>query len=357
MPDLVRLPHARGPRTTALTRRLLLAACAAFVVLASAAGPAVAAPSTSPTGSDAPGLGIRLLEAPLALAKDPRAQNYIVDNLPPGTTITRRFQVSNNTGAQRIVSLYPGAASIQETGGFVLEDGRAQNELTSWMSVTPRTLTIPDGRAADATVRIAVPRTATETERYAVIWAETSGGTATRGGISTVSRVGIRTYLSVGPGNGPPAQFSIGQVTPGRSSSGAPQLTVQTTNTGKRALDPEGTITLTGGPGGISTGTVKGSGGSVAPGGMGNVVFGFDSALPDGPWTANISITSGTVNRTGTSSVTFPAKGMSRSSPVDQSDGGGTSWWIWVGGVALLVVVVGGGVIVFLRRRSGEVTS
>ncbi len=221
----------------------LVVGCLVLLV-GSPGAPADAAPTPGT------GLGIRLLEAPVALKNDPRAQSYIVDNLPPGTTITRKIEVSNATGTSQQVSLYPGAATIPQGQGFTVLDGRAANELTSWISVTPSTVTVPDGSAKDAEVRIAVPRDATETERYAVVWAEIRGSAPSGGGIVGVSRVGIRVYLSVGAGNGPPADFRLGTLSPGRSSSGAPQLTVDVENVGMRALDPRGTVTLSDGPAG-----------------------------------------------------------------------------------------------------------
>ena len=51
---------------------------------------------------------------------------------------------------------------------------------------------------------IAVPRDAAPGERYGVVWAEVRAAAPAAGGITQVSRVGIRIYLSVGPGGRPP---------------------------------------------------------------------------------------------------------------------------------------------------------
>jgi hypothetical protein len=326
--------HPR-PRRGALA---LLVAC--LVVLAGSTGaPAGAAPKPGT------GLGIRLLEAPVALKDDPRAQSYIVDNLPPGTTITRKIQVSNATGSTQRVSLYPGAATIPSGQGFTVLDGRAGNELTSWISVTPAEATLPDGGTRDAEVRIAVPRNATEAERYAVVWAEIGGSAPAGGGIVGVSRVGIRVYLSVGPGNGPPADFRLGSLTPGRSSAGAPQLVVDVENTGQRALDPRGTVTLSDGPGGVSAAPVTASGASIGPGQRGSVVFPFDKAIAAGPWKAAVSVSSGPITRDSTGTISFPGA----SDTVQQSSG--TPWWVWlIVGVAVAGALVLGLVLVVRRR-------
>ncbi|MGZ8178993.1 hypothetical protein ACXVUM_13775 [Williamsia sp. SKLECPSW1] len=336
----------------ALSRRTLRTCLALLVgglvaVTGAPGAPAVAEPSSSP-GAPGTGLGIRLLEAPVSLEKDPRAQTYIVDNLPPGTTIERTFEVSNATGSPQQVSLYPGAATIPSGEGFTVQDGRATNELTSWMSVTPATITVPDRAARTATVRIAVPRDATETERYAVVWAEIRGAAPSGGGIVGVSRVGIRVYLSVGPGNGPPADFRLAAVTPGRAADGSPQVTVGIENVGRRALDPRGTVTLSDGPGGVSAAPVSGSGGSIAPGDRGTVTFPFDRALAAGPWKASVSVSSGVVTRDTSTTITFP--GAAESSDSD----GGTAWWVWVvAGVVIVAAVVVASVLLIRRRRSG----
>lgn len=311
--------------------------------------PAAAQPSSPPeTG----GVGIRLLEAPVALKDDPRAQAYIVDNLPPGTEITRRIEVRNSSSTERDISLYPASASIADDGGFEVGDDRAVNELTTWMSVKPAEVTLAPNATAEATVTIKVPKDAPEGEQYAVVWAQTAND-RTGVGIQNVSRAGIRTYLSVGPGNGPPAAFDISEMVAQRTESGAPEVLAKLTNTGGRALDPRGTLTLTGGPGGISTSPVNGSGGSIAPGKTGTISFALDPAIPAGPWDATVEISSGLVNEKSTVSLTFPDKGSVTAGSSDSENG--TSPWIWVAAaVALLVAAALAVVLVVMRRRKTQ---
>ncbi len=288
----------------------------------------------------------------MALEGDPRALSYIVDNLAPGTVIDRRFEVINDTGADASVRLYAGAAEITQDGGFTFADGASPNELTSWMTVTPSEVTVPAGASTEGLVTIAVPADATETERYAVVWAEVNGA-AGPGGMSTVSRVGIRTYLSVGAGNGPPEDFSVTTVTPGRSETGAPVVTVGVDNTGGRALDPSATVTLTRGPGGISAAPVTGSGASIAPGSSGSVTIELDPALPAGPWTADVTVTSGRVSRDGSGQVTFPDAGTGDSSALATSSG--STPWVWIV-VAIAVIVVVAATLLAFRRRAKDAT-
>ena len=93
------------------------------------------APSPTPV-APAPGIGIRLLDGPTGALSDPRAQRYIVDQLGPGTTISRRIAVTNGSAQPTHVSLYAAAAAIHN-GAFRAVDGRGANELTTWMTMSP----------------------------------------------------------------------------------------------------------------------------------------------------------------------------------------------------------------------------
>ena len=64
------------------------------------------------------GVGVRLLDVPADAVNNPRAREYIVDNLTPGTAIRRRIEVSNSTKAELHVAIYPAAAAISQ-GSFV----------------------------------------------------------------------------------------------------------------------------------------------------------------------------------------------------------------------------------------------
>jgi hypothetical protein len=70
-----------------------------------------------------------------------------------------------------------------------------------------------------------------------VVWAEARSTPSAGGGITQVSRVGIRVYLSVGPGGPPAADFTIDSLTARRSPDGRPVVLASVHNTGGRALD------------------------------------------------------------------------------------------------------------------------
>ncbi len=332
--------------------RTLLAFLAAFLVAAGMPAAAFAQPD-QPGGTPAGSIGIRLLDAPVALQDDPRAQTYIIDNLPPGTTITRHVMVTNNTGAPAKVDVYAGPAQIAD-GGFVPEDRGETSELTSWISVHKPTLELDNGQEAEVTVTIAVPKDAPEVEQYAVIWASLTTPNAT-GGIATESRVGVRVYLSVGEGNGPPSDFTIDKLTPRRDADLGAQVVATVTNTGGRAVDVSGTLALSDGPGGLSAGPLDATGSTIAPGATGEVVLAVpnSASLPAGPWTAEVKLQSGVKKHDMSASLTFPAEGDGESA----GDSGSFPWVLVSVVVALLLVGLGIGVYLLARRRAATGSS
>ena len=241
------------------------------------------------------GVGIRLLDIPAATQNDPRARSYIVDRLAPGITIERRIQVQNKSNSAQSVRIYPGAATIKD-GSFIGGNDPAVNELTTWTSINQPQLDLPAGQEADVQVTINVPADAAEDEHYGVVWAEVRSTPAKGTNIVQASRVGIRIYLSVGPGNGKPADFTITSLTTARDTDGNPQLMAKVTNTGGRALDITGDLKLTEGPGGLSAGPFPlQQATTISPGDKQNVIFTLDAELPNGPWEAHLRLKSGLI--------------------------------------------------------------
>ncbi|MEA2685633.1 MAG: hypothetical protein QOE93_828, partial [Actinomycetota bacterium] len=248
-------------------------------------------------------VGIRLVDAPTNRTNDPRAHEYIVDHVAPGTTITRRVEVANGTAKTQAVQLYAAAGTIQG-GNFQFGDGHAANELTSWTTVDPGTVGPPPGGKSLATVKIAVPKNASAGERYAVVWAELPAAVPSGGGVGEVNRVGVRIYLSVGPGGEPPTDFQITTLQGRRAGDGSPVVAATVHNTGGRALDLSGELSLTSGPGGLSAGPFSATLGTTL--GLGQtepVQVTLDKALPNGPWDAKITLRSGTTVRDASASI------------------------------------------------------
>jgi hypothetical protein len=268
-------------------------------------GATTAGTAPSPGAS---GIGIRLLDVPAATQTDPRARSYIVDRLPPGTTIKRRIQVQNNSSTAQTVRVYTGAAHISD-GSFVGEADPSANPLTTWTTVDQSHISLTPGITANLTVSIAVPQDAPEGEQYAAVWAETRAA-ASGTQVVQASRVGIRVYLSVGEGNGKPADFSITALTAGRDENNRPQLSADVTNTGGRALDISGDLSLTGGPSGLSAGPFAlNQTTTIAPGETRAVAVAMDPQLPNGPWEAKLRLKSGLVEHVAAAPITFPDVG------------------------------------------------
>lgn len=179
----------------------------AIAVSASVLAPSTSTAAPAPRGThhDPGSIGIRLVDVPAKLADDPRAREYIIDNLVPGTIIHRRIRVVNKSTSTQHVDVYPGAAAITH-GSFIGARAGTRNDVTTWTKLGHSSLDIPAGGNADDTVTIAVPADAAPGERYAVLWAQVSDAHGA-GGVTLVTRTGIRLYLSVG-GDNPPLRPS-----------------------------------------------------------------------------------------------------------------------------------------------------
>ncbi|HEY8913423.1 hypothetical protein [Lacisediminihabitans sp.] len=276
--------------------------------VAAAVMPSRTIDSTAPAPE--PGIGVRLIDVP-ASVDDPRARVYIVDHLAPGSVVDRRIEVTN-TGASGVrVALYPGAATIAD-GAFLGQADRTANDLSTWVSLDVTAFDIPGSGSARATVRIATPTDAAPGEHYGVVWAEVRSAPADGGGITEVSRVGIRIYLSVGQGGAPAPDFAVDSLTPGRTSDGRPTVIATVRNTGGRALDMFGELNLEAGPGGLRAGPFAAElGTTVGIGQTEPVTITLDREVPAGPWEARITLRSGLLERSAQATITFPDTGTS----------------------------------------------
>jgi hypothetical protein len=168
-----------------------------LIALSVLAGVIVPASSALAAGSD--GIGILLADVLARSHDDPLARSYIVDRLAPGTSVTRRVEIVNSTRSPADVAVYPAAAGVRR-GTFRFAPGHSRTELSSWTSVSRDVLRLQPGTRGFETVTIDVPQDASSGERYAVVWAEVSAPAPATGGVTLVTRVGSRMYLSIGPG-------------------------------------------------------------------------------------------------------------------------------------------------------------
>lgn len=276
--------------------------------------PVLPVPPAHADGTANTGIGIRLLDAPADRRNDPRARVYIVDHVSPGATFSRKVEVDNDTQAAVDLALYAVGSEIAK-GSFTPYTGRTPDELSTWMTVEPATVHLAPGAKATAVVRLVVPADAAPGERYAAVMAEKSGRSAA--GIAINDRVGIRTYLDVGTGGEPASDFTVDALTPARDAAGRPVVKATVHNTGGRALDMSGTLTLSSGPGGLSAGPFPAElGTTLGIGQSSPVTVILDKALPPGPWKARIDLKSGLLERAAEATITFPQAAATSSPPV-----------------------------------------
>lgn len=309
---------------------------------------ATAAFATTAAVANKGDIGIRLIDVPESAVADPRARLYVIDHLGPGTTISRRVEISNTSGAAVDVLTYAAAATIDD-GSFVGADGRTENELSQWTTVSPEARTLAAGSVTTVDVTIAVPADAAPGEYYGVVWAEARSATPSDNGVSVVNRVGIRMYISVGPGGPPAADFTVTSLRASRSADGSPVVAATVVNTGGRALDVGGSLILTDGPGGLTAGPFDATlGVTLAIGSTEDVQVVLDPQVPDGPWTALITLRSGLTEREAVAVIEFPATGSAAPVTVDDD----SFWDIWkVLAVVAAVLVVTALIMTWVIRR------
>jgi hypothetical protein len=269
------------------------------------ASSALAAPPQELTASSG-GIGIRLVGVPSDSGNGPLADSYIVGRPAPGTSIRRRIEVSNSTGSAADVSVYPAAAGLRR-GNFTFAPGHSRNELSTWTSLSREVVPLSPGSRAFETLTINVPKQASSGERYAVVWAEVSAPAPVTGGVTLVNRVGVRIYLSIGPGGAPRSNFAIGSLAAKRAANGDSLVVAEIHNSGKRTLDIRGNLTLSHGPGGLRAGPFPVDLGMwLAPGDSKSAAVRLDRRLPRGPWRAHMWLTSGLIHRVAEATIRFP---------------------------------------------------
>ncbi len=331
-------------------RRLLLLI---LVVTAGAlSAPAVVALAQTPAPV---GLTIRLAEAPSDRADDPRALQYVIDHVAPGAVINRKVEVTNNTGHPTKGRVYGGGATV-DGGAFTPDD---KGEVASWITATPGDLDLATGQATIVEAKISVPAKATAGERYGVVWAELPGVTGADG-ITQVNRVGVRVYVSVGDGGEPKSDFTIQDLSAGRTQDGAPIVSARVRNTGGRALDMTGSLELGNGPGGLNAGPFPAKVGTTL--GVNQtepVTVTLDKQVPAGPWEARITLRSGNEEREAKATITFPKDAGETSAPVGATEIEKQKRVFAPIAGALLLVTGGAALALFLRqgnerRRKGR---
>jgi hypothetical protein len=286
------------------------AATGAAGVSLAVSGPAQHARPMSSKPSQPAKFGIRLMQAPVSERNNPRARTEIIDSLHPGTTIHRLIAVGNLGTAPVRLRIYAAAAVIRRGQFMPANRQYAQNLLTTWVRVNHRLVLLKPRKTRTVRVTIRVPRDAPEGEQYGVIWAQ--GSNVMRGhhaNVTLVNRAGIRIYLAVGPGGGPPSSFTLGSVSGTVTRTGAKVASVEVHNTGGRAVDLTGKLTLTSKSDGLRAGPFAATPTDLAPGQSFRVPVVLPAKVPNGPWQAAVTLTSGVLSHSEHVSLAFTATG------------------------------------------------
>jgi hypothetical protein len=309
-------------------------------------------PSAGAAPADGAGsLTVLLLADPQHPPASARERAYVVASVRPGERVVRRIKVSDDSSRRLPVALYPGPATIAD-GQIHFSDRGATNDLTSWTSVTPTTTYLAAGANTTATVTITVPADAKAGERYAVLWAETQSAAASNAPITQVNRVGVRIYLNVtSDGTVATPDFEIGPLT-AHSDSGrqSAEVTAQVHNTGSVAIDLSGQVSLSDGPGQARAGPFATTQAvTIGPGQTAPVTVPVHAGLSVGPWTARLTLTSGSTTHSRDGTVSFGV------TPAD-AHRASSSWWRWLVGIGIAVILaaIGWLVLVVRRRRRHE---
>ena len=318
---------------------MMLALATGILSFLSFSSPASAATVARISAAPAPqgAFGVRLVDVPVSESDNPRAYRYIVDYLPTGTVIHRRILILNQEARTARFTVYADAAHISG-GQFVGYTGATRNELTRWVSVQHRAVTLAAGKSVMDMITIEVPRNATRGEHYGVIWVQQTAKPRTREGgfgVTEVSRVGVRLYLAVGRGGAPPTSFDITSITGRRAAAGQPVIIAHVNNTGGRAIDLNGTVRLADGPGNTSSGPFAAKQiVTLAPDQSWNLTFALPKSLPGGSWRATVTLASGITKATATATVQLGPMVAAR---VGLS---AMQWtWLVLGGLVLVLVV------------------
>jgi hypothetical protein len=158
-------------------------------------------------------------------------------------------------------------------------------------------------------------------------------------------------YLSVGGANAAPSSFTVDSLTAARAPDGHPMVTAQVHNTGGRALDMSGTLSLSDGPGSLSAGPFPAQlGSTLAPGQSTAVTIALGQQLPDGPWNAALTLKSGLLEKNSQARIQFPA-GPGAANPASQRETLDNHLGALLGVLALLALLVIVTVVVIVRRR------
>lgn len=321
-----------------------------MLALSAALAPPVAARTMPDADPDTESfLVARILDVPESRHDDPRAYVHIVDHVAPGATIDRRIEIRSYAEGSREIEVYPGAATVGAEGFTWPADPHAGNELTDWIEVEESDLTVAPGKPVTAELRIRVPANAAPGERYAMLWAEPDADSDDdrpfRPTPARVARAGVRVYLSVGPADEPASDFTLDGLGGERNPTTGPEIVARVGNTGGRALDLVGEVTLTDGPDARSAGPFPVRLATIGLDDTRTIRVPVDASLPAGRWKAELVLGSGDLQRRVTGTVQLGAD------PADTRSLLRPSVLVALGTVTTMLILALGAGYAYRRRR------
>jgi len=298
-----------------------------------------------------------VLAAPSAAADvsigldDDREGRYVTDHVAPGATVSRTVRIGNDGEAPLEVEVSVGGAAIVDDRFTFDAEVPGADELVSWASVLEDRVTVPAGDDVRVDIDLLVPPEADAGERYGVIWAAVRGTDAS--GTSVVNRVGVRIYLSVGDGPAPTRDVDLELLAIERDDEGSLAGLLTVTNTGGRALDLRGEVTV-----GSAIGAMAPAH-TVAPGDSTEVpiVFEPDADVQAGRQDATVVVRAAGIERSGEATVVVPDGAGRRGPPASITSPTDRPGGVPVALAALLAALVGAGVVVLARRRRAASSS
>jgi hypothetical protein len=130
-------------------------------------------------------------------------------------------------------------------------------------------------------------------------------------------------------------------------------VTAQVHNTGGRALDVSGTLSLSDGPGSLSAGPFPAQlGSTLAPGQTTTVSVSLDKQLPDGPWNADLKLKSGLLEENVQARILFPSDPGAATPVIPVAPQKSAAYlWALIGALVLLAALAIAFLIIVARRR------
>lgn len=325
----------------------------AVAVLASAlswTGSAAPASAQSPPAQSGE-FTLRPVRPPNAPARD---RSYVVRTVRAGTELADRLEAVNLTDAPLELTLTPVDATILADGSFA--PGTTAAGDGSWLTVSPTRVRVPARGASPVELRIKVPDDARHGDHIAAVVAQRADGATSPGpgNVRLVQRVGVRTYLTVEPRPGEPADRRAFEFRDLRFVGGPEGRLFEAdiANVGDLLIEPLGTLSIT--RGGLGADTELPVLGTVPPGESRSLKLSAPQRLEPGTYQAVVrlrDINGGPEQQRSLSFTVGADNTVVTTTPPDaeDDDGSGLPWWLPL--LALLALLLAALAAWLLRRR------